>query len=184
MFEFVDGVRVSRDEISNEEISELYWANFKLKAGWDAYLRAAIGCKRAHMKCLERGHRANLSSLLICEDDMAFRNNWRPVLERALNDLPSGWLQLYFSAWSFRPSIAVTPTLKRLQAACQLTAVLYSKEGIEAALKCVKHARSEIDWWMGLHLHPFGCSYVVEPGITYQTGGFSDCQGTWRGETP
>jgi|SoiMethySBSTD1v2_1073268.scaffolds.fasta_scaffold568913_2 hypothetical protein len=183
-FRFVDGVRVTREEITEKEISELYWAPFKEEAGWDAYLKAAIGCKRAHIRCLQYGIEAGLDSLLIMEDDVALRDDWYPAFLRAYADLPPGWLQLHLSAASIRPSLPVTPHLRRLTFACQATAILYSRDGIEAALNCSIHAKAEIDWWMGLHLHPFGCSYIVEPPITYQTGGYSDICGTIRGETP
>jgi GR25 family glycosyltransferase involved in LPS biosynthesis len=182
-FRFVDGVRVNGSEISNREISELYFASFKVAAGWDSYVRAAVGCKRAHVNCLEYAFAAGLQSVLIMEDDVGFRENWHEHFLRAQAELPEGWLQLYLSAGVFKPSEIVSRHVHRLSGACQTTAILYSRDGIEAGLKCARSARAEIDWWMGLHLHPFGCSYVVEPHATYQVGGYSDCRGTFRGET-
>lgn len=182
-YRFVDGVRVQRDEIADYEISELYWADFKELAGWDSYLRAAIGCKRAHIRCLESGLEAGLSSLLVVEDDAGLVQGWRSTLLDSIADLPQGWLQLYLSAGTFRPSLSVTPRLRRLRGACQTTAILYSVDGMEAALNCIKCARAEVDFWMGMHLHPYGCSYEVAPSVTYQTGGYSDCRGVLRGPT-
>ncbi|MDQ3621009.1 MAG: glycosyltransferase family 25 protein [Verrucomicrobiota bacterium] len=182
-FRFVDGIRVCRSEINETEISELYWAAFKATRGWDSYLKAAVGCKRAHINCLRYGLETGLNSLLIMEDDVAFRDDWYLRFLQACGDLPKGWLQLYLSAGSVTPSTPVTPHLHRLTFACQTTAILYSRNGMEAALNCVLRARAELDWWMGLHLHPYGCSYEVKPQITYQTGGYSDCLGTVRGET-
>jgi len=183
-FQFMNGIRVRRDEIVDLEIAELYWEDFKIVAGWDAYLKAAIGCKRAHLNCLKWGIDNDVDSLLIMEDDVAFRTGWYPRFRAAVSDLPKGWLQLYLSAGVIQPSMQVSSTLQRLTGACQTTAILYSRDGIEAAWKCTRHARAEIDWWMAHHLHPFGCSYVVDPQITYQTGGYSDCRGTIRGEMP
>lgn len=182
-FRFADGIRVTRAEITESEISELYWADFKISAGWDSYLKAAVGCKRAHIRCLEEGLQRNLDSLLIMEDDVRFRPDWYDSYRRAHSALPKGWLQLYFSAGCMTPSVPVTANLHRLSGACQTTAILYSRAGMEAALNCINHARAELDWWMGYHLHPYACSYVIEPQITYQDGGFSDCRGTVRGQT-
>lgn len=180
-FDFVDGGRVKVEDISQKEVSELYPTPFKVVAGWNEYLRAAIGCKRAHINCLERGLEKGKQRLLVMEDDVDLRADWHPILLRALSDLPAGWLQLYLSADSFRTPSPFSPNLKRLNGARQTTAILYSREGMRASLNCILTARAELDWWMGLHLHPFGCSYVVEPQITFQTGGFSDCRGTYRG---
>ncbi|MES2569252.1 MAG: hypothetical protein V4710_04255, partial [Verrucomicrobiota bacterium] len=125
-----------------------------------------------------------VQSLLIFEDDVAFREGWYPVYQSAVQELPKGWLQLYFSALNLKPAMPFSAHLERLSAACQTTAILYSMDGMEAALQCVQNARSELDWWMGLHLHPYGCSYLLSPQLTYQTGGYSDCQGIIRGATP
>ncbi len=184
-FEFVDGVRVKWEEMTDPEISEIRWENDKMAAGWEAYCRAAIGCKKAHIHCLERAAEANLRSLLIFEDDVRFVDgDWYSRFQTALAELPDGWLQLYLSAWDFRPATPVTPILNRLAGAFQTTAILYSQDGIEAALNCVRHARAEIDEWMGLHLHQYGCSYIIRPHLTFQDGGHSDCRGTTRGITP
>jgi len=173
-FRFVDGVRVTTEEIQPEEIAHVGWRGFKLAAGKEAYLRGMVGCRRAHIRVLECARDNGLRSILVMEDDAAFVDGWYERFLAAKAELPQGWLQLYFSAGSFRPSTQISRHLHRLRAACQTTAILYSEEGIEAGLKCLHSARSEIDFWMALHIHPFGCSYSIHPQITWQTGGYSD----------
>jgi hypothetical protein len=183
-FTFVDGVRVKRNEIEAREIADLGWEEFKDRSGWDRYICGAMGCKRAHIRCLEDAAAANKKSVLVLEDDVEFTSNWRAALAAAYSELPKHWLQLYFSAMPMIDSLDYSPHLQQLRAACQTTAILYSHDGIEAGLNCIRSARCELDWWMGLHLHPFGCSYVVSPQITYQREGYSDCRGSWRATMP
>ncbi len=180
-FRFVDGVRVTDAEIRPEEVSGVGWDG---KDGIDRplYLRALVGCKRAHVLCLEEAARHDVHSLLIFEDDAAFRDHWREVLQRAVSELPAGWLQLYLSGSPFRPTVRVSEHLLRSNGLWLTTAILYSKAGIREALASARRARCEIDHWLGIDLHPRGHSYLVDPAVTYQVSGFSDCRGTWRGE--
>lgn len=182
-FRFVDGVRVLDADILPAEIAEVGKQNFKMVAGFDKYLRGMVGCRRAHLRELEAAKAAGRKSLFIIEDDMCFTWGWREKLEAALRELPEGWLQLHLSAMDFRPSGYVSHHLRRLGGAYQTTAILYSEAGIAAALNCLRHSRSEIDHWMGHHLHPFGNSYVVHPRIANQQGGVSDIMSFDRGVT-
>ena len=183
-FRFVDGVRVTDKEVQPAEVAEVGLEKFKTRADFKKYLQGMVGCRRAHLRELEAAHAAELHSMLIFEDDVVLVPGWRATLEKALCELPEGWMQLQFSAGEFRPSRRISPTLRCLGGAYQTTAVLYSKSGIAAALKCLRHSRSEIDHWLGNHLHPFGNSYVVEPQVACQSGGMSDILGFERGITP
>lgn len=182
-FRFVDGIRVEMDGIVAHEISEVGRQNFKTVAGFDKYLRGMVGCRRAHLRELENAKAMGRSSILIMEDDVCFSENWLSYLEQAYSELPEGWLQLYLSASDFRASQPVSRHLRRLLGAYQTTAILYSARGIEAALNCLQQSRSEIDHWMGMHLHPYGNSYVIEPQLTFQKGGISSIMGFDRGVT-
>jgi hypothetical protein len=182
-FRFVDGVRVAPEEIDPNEIAEVGWASFKNAGGWERYLCGMVGCRRAHLRCLREAYDTGLKSILIVEDDMNFEIEWQRRLETALAELPSGWLQLYFSANEYDRSEPVSRHLRRLNGAYQTTAILYSETGIEVALKCLQNSRMEIDCWMGKHLHLFGGSYVVQPHISFQDGGMSDTMCYRRGIT-
>ena len=182
-FRFVPGVRVTDKDIEPFEISEVGKQNFKMVAGFEKYLRWMVGCRRAHLREFEAAKKAGLKSLLIIEDDAMLNEGWLENLQQALAELPPGWLQLHYSAADFRPATEASPHLKRLTGAYQTTAILYSEAGVEAALNCIRHSRSEIDHWMGNHLHPFGNSYIVNPIIAYQFGGVSDIMSYDRGVT-
>jgi hypothetical protein len=182
-FRFVDGVKVSNQDIHQEEISEVGREHFKMTGGFDKYLRGMVGCRRAHLRELASAKERGLSSLLIIEDDMRLVPGWFKYFSAALEELPSGWLQLHFSCSDFMPSEQISKHLRRVRGAYQTTAILYSGEGIVAAHNCLSHSRSEIDHWMGKHLHPFGNSYALEPRIAYQKGGVSDIMGVDRGIT-
>lgn len=182
-FRFVDGVRVKDEEIEPFEIAEVGEQDFKTVAGFAKYLRGMVGCRRAHLRELESAKMRGLKSLLIMEDDCVLEPNWRSKLDAALADLPPGWLQLYFSAADFRTASYVSTNLRRLTGAYQTTAILYSEAGITAALNCLRCSRSEIDHWMGNHLHPFGNSYSVYRRIASQQGGVSDIMSVDRGIT-
>lgn len=180
-FLFSDGVRVELSEVFPEEHAKVGWAD-KKHLDRSIYIRGLVGCKRAHLRCLEEAQSERLESLLIMEDDVAFRPGWRDLLMRAVSELPDGWLQLYFSGHPFNPPERVGTHLLRLTGAWQTTAILYSRRGIEMALECVRSAQCEVDHWMAVELHPLGNSYMVDPQITYQSAGFSDCRGEFRGE--
>ena len=92
-FRFADGVRVSDAEIEPHEIAAVGWEG---KEGVDRalYLRGLVGCKRAHLRCLEAAARSGTHALLLCEDDVAFRENWRALLEAAVAQAPAGWHQI------------------------------------------------------------------------------------------
>ena len=182
-FRFVPGVRVSNEDIEAVEVSEVGNNDFKMVAGFEKYLRGMVGCRRAHLRELDAAKAAGLRSLMIIEDDCVFAEGWREVLDAAVSELPSGWLQLYFSAADFRASNHYSAHLHRLNGAYQTTAILYSEAGIDAALNSIRNSRSEIDHWMGHHLHPFGNSYVLNPKITSQQGGVSDIMSFDRGTT-
>jgi hypothetical protein len=183
-FRFSDGVRVTDEQIDPQEIAEVGRHSFKEVGSFAKYLRGMVGCRRAHLRVLEKAHAAGLESLLIFEDDAHLTDGWLTRYRSALKELPSGWHQLYLSAIPFRRSAPFSKTLWRIAAAYQTTAILYSKQGIEVALQCLRKSRSEIDHWMGLHLHPFGNSYSVHPSIAYQEGGVSDIMSFNRGITP
>ena len=183
VFRFVEGVRVTLDEIEPFEVAEVGRQSFKMMAGFERYLRGMVGCRRAHLRELAAARARGLGSLLIIEDDMRLEEGWMANLQAALAELPEGWMQLYFSCQDFRPSAQASLRLRRLNGAYQTTAILYSAAGIHAALSCLRHSRNEIDYWMGLHLHPFGNSYVVEPQIARQQGGVSDIMSFDRGIT-
>lgn len=180
-FRFTDGVRVSRDQVLDCEFCEVRWGPGKSNRGHDAYVCAMTGCKRAHIASLQHAISAGLESLLIFEDDVAFRDGWYEKLALSTSELPEGWLQLYLSANNFvGATTQISKNLRRLGGAWHTTAILYSRDGIEAAHNCLLHARMEIDDWMAFHLHPFGGSYLVDPSITFQTGGFSDLVGGYK----
>lgn len=182
-FRFVDGVRVSKEEIDPLEVSEVGRNNFKLVGGWEKYLCGMAGCRRAHLGILDNARRHGLKTLLLIEDDMHLVDGWLERLIPAMSELPPGWMQLYLSAADFRKSEPFSKNLHRIHGSYQTTAILYSAVGIEAAYQCLKRSRSEIDHWMGRHLHPFGNSYAVRPGIAYQKGGVSDIMSFDRGVT-
>ena len=183
-FRFVEGVRVTDRDIEPDEISEVHLHSFKVARGVQSFLRGTVGCRRAHLRCLEEAYRAGLDSLLLVEDDMHWVERWLDRYIASVAELPRGWLQLYLSSGDFKPSQSVSANLHRLGGAYQTTAILYSAAGIEAALKSLRHSRCEIDVWMGNHLHPFGCSYAIRPGICFQKGGVSDILSYDRGITP
>ena len=182
-FRFVEGIRVTDEDIKPGEVAEVGRADFKTVAGWEKYLRGMVGCRRAHLGVLEHAFDAGLGSLLITEDDMTFELGWKERLDAARAELPPGWLQLHFSAHDFAPGEPVSRHLRRLGGAYQTTAILYSEAGIEAALECLRRSRQEIDCWLGKRLHPYGNSYVVHPRISHQNGGASDIMGFHRGIT-
>lgn len=181
LFRFADGVRVSDAEIEPHEISAVGWAG---NDGVDRalYLRGLVGCKRAHVRCLEEALSSGAHALLLCEDDVAFRENWRAHLEAAVAQAPAGWLQIYLSGNPFQPTQRVAPNLLRANGLGQTIAILYSKDGIREALASARSAQCEIDHWLGIDLHPRRTSYLMDPIVTYQVSGYSDCRGTWRGE--
>ena len=183
-FRFADGVRVADEDLDPEEVAAVGWQPMKVVGGWPKYLRGVAGCRRAHLRCLEAALGAGRKSLLLIEDDMQWREAWLERYKAALQELPRGWLQLYLSSANYRRSEQVSPHLHRLRGAWQTTAILYSAAGIEAAVNALRKSRYEIDCWMGDHLHPFGCSYAIRPGIAYQRGGLSDIMGFDRGVTP
>ena len=183
-FRFSDGVRVTDEQIDPQEIAEVGRAGFKEVGSFAKYLRGMVGCRRAHLRVLEKAHATGLESLLIFEDDAHLTEKWLTRYRAALKELPTGWHQLYLSASPFRRSAPFSTTLWRIASAYQTTAILYSKQGIEVALQCLRRSRSEIDHWMGVHLHPFGNSYSVHPSIAYQEGGVSDIMSFNRGITP
>ena len=182
-FRFVEGVRVTLEEIEPFEVAEVGRQNFKMMAGFDKYLQGMAGCRRAHLRELEAARAMGLRSLLVIEDDMQLEEGWLDRLQAALAELPGGWMQLYFSSSDFGPSVQVSPHLRRLGASYQTTAILYSEAGIHAALNCLRRSRSDIDHWMGLHLHPYGNSYAIHPRIACQRGGVSDIMSFDRGTT-
>ena len=183
-FRFSDGVRVRDKDILPEEIAEVGRHGFKEVGTFEKYLRGMVGCRRAHLRVLEKAFADGLDSLLIFEDDAHLTEGWLKHYKAALTELPAGWHQLYLSASPFRKSVPFSKTLWRIAAAYQTTAILYSLEGIEVALKCLRKSRAEIDYWYGIHLHPFGNCYSIHPSIAYQEGGVSDIMSFNRGITP
>lgn len=183
-FRFVDGVRVKYEELNTFEVSEVELLPFKITGGRERFLCGTAGCRRAHLRCLEHAMGAGMKSLLIIEDDMHFEPGWYERYLAALAELPGNWLQLYLSTSNYRAALPFSKNLCRLQGSYQTTAILYSYAGIEAALRCIQHSRCEIDVWMGNNMHPFGCSYGIEPRIVYQNGGQSDIFNFKRGITP
>ena len=75
-FRFVDGVKVSPEDIRSEEIAEVGFEAFKVAAGREKYLCGMVGCKRAHEACLEYAFSRKLKSILIVEDDAALIDGW------------------------------------------------------------------------------------------------------------
>jgi hypothetical protein len=182
-FRFVDGVRVKPDEIQPDEIAWVGKQSFKMVAGFERYLCGMCGCRRAHLRVLSDAKARGLKSLLILEDDACFVEDWFGRFQNACSELPDGWMQLYLSRADFRGALPHSPHLRQLRGAYQTTAILYSAIGIEAAVRCITHSKSEVDHWMAEHLHPFGNSYAVQPGICFQRGGVSDIMGFNRGVT-
>ena len=182
-FRFADGVRVRDEEIQPEEISGVGRVGFKEVGTFEKYLRGMVGCRRAHLRVLEKAYADGLDSLLILEDDAHLETGWLKRYQMALGELPMGWLQLYLSAWDHGGS-HFSKSLRRMSFAYQTTVILYSKAGIEAALNCLRHSRCEIDHWAGLHLQAFGNSYLIQPRIAYQEVGLNDIMSFDRGMTP
>lgn len=173
-FRFLDGIKVSLGEVTELEVADLCDASRKSPAGADAFIAGMVGSKRAHIRALQYAETTNFDSVLIFEDDIGFHEGWFDVYRAALSELPDEWLQLYLSAEMNRPAFPISAHLARLTGALDLIAVLYSKNGIEASLRSARTARYELGAWFSDHLHPFGCSYVVTPQITYEEAGFSD----------
>lgn len=173
-FEFVDGVKVQFEDVLPEEYSELGWQGKEGIVDRKSYIAGTSGCRRAHQVCLELAEQRGVESLLIFEDDAVFLENWLERYHAARSELPEGWWQLYLSGRPFHPAERFSERLKRLRGAWQTTAILYSHEGIRAALDCVKTAKCEVDHWMGLRLHPAGRSFMANPPVTFHPGDDSD----------
>ncbi len=182
-FRFVDGVRVRYEDINDFEASEVHLHTFKLVGGPEKFLQGVAGCRRAHLRVFEAALRSEIQSLLVIEDDMLFVDDWLARYRESLVELPEGWLQMYLSTSNYREAEPFSKNLRRLRGSYQTTAILYSRAGIEAAYKCLRTSRCEIDVWMGNHMHPFGCSYGIEPRIACQQGGYSDIMSFDRGTT-
>ena len=182
-FRFVEGVRVKYEEINDFEASGVHLHSFKLVGGPEKFLQGVAGCRRAHLRVFEAALASNLQSLLVIEDDMLFVDGWLERYRESLSELPDGWLQMYLSTSNYRQAEPFSKNLRRLRGSYQTTAILYSRAGIEAACKCLRTSRYEIDVWMGNHMHPFGCSYGIEPRIACQQGGYSDIMSFDRGTT-
>lgn len=184
-FDFIEGVCVPYEMLTTAEIADIRWDPEKVQVGAKQYCEGQMGCKRAHLNCLRRAREQRLSSVLIVEDDMAFTTeNWYSLYLEAVVQLPSNWLQLYCSVAPWRLSEPVSSHLVRIEGGNKTTAILYSANGIEAALHCGLSARMEFDNWLGFHLHPFGCSYLIQPQITQQISGFSDIRKIVRDAAP
>ena len=177
-FEFVDGVRVQFEDVAPEEYAELGWEGKEKIIDRNGYIAGTAGCRRAHQCCLELAEARGAESLLILEDDAVFLENWVERYFAARAELPEGWWQMYLSAAPFKPVEKFSGRLNRLRGAWQTTAILYSHEGIRAALDCVSKAACEVDHWMALRLHPAGRSFMANPPVTFHPAGDSDIRGT------
>jgi GR25 family glycosyltransferase involved in LPS biosynthesis len=176
-FEFVDGVRVEFENVLPEEYAELGWQGKEWITDRKGYIAGTSGCRRAHQLCLELAEARGAESLLILEDDAVFLADWLERYRAATSELPAGWWQMYLSGTPFNPVEKFSERLNRLHGAWQTTAILYSREGIRAALDCVKTAACEVDHWMALQLHPAGRSFMVNPPLTFHPAGDSDIRG-------
>ena len=182
-FRFVDGVRVKYEELNQFEAAGVHLHSFKLIGGPEKFMQGVAGCRRAHLRVFEAALESDVQSLLVIEDDMLLVDGWLERYKASLAELPDGWLQMYLSTSNYRVAEPFSKNLRRLRGSYQTTAILYSRAGNEAACKCLRTSRYEIDVWMGDHMHPFGCTYGIEPRIACQQGGFSDIMSFDRGTT-
>jgi|GEM_PF-487003 len=130
-----------------------------------AYLCAVVRWRRTYLRILQDSYERRLESILIIEDQNHLRSGWRANLAQAVAELPRGWMFLSLSSGGISASSPCSSHLAQFGSATRVSAARYSRIGIEAALHCLRHSRSEMNRWMSEHFHRFGNSYVINPSL-------------------
>lgn len=165
----------SRDDrltASRRELDAFYPDIWSARVDTTGQLGLMCSMKDLMRRCLD----AEWFPVLICEDDVHLLYGAQYVkqfVSDALQQMPKGWWQLYLGANIEQPgSIArINHWLGRVSHAKALHACVYSKAGLEQALKI-----DEIpyDDRIAEVMHPKGNSYITWPMLATQSPGYSD----------
>ncbi len=89
-FDATDGKNLSLQKAKNMCSSEYYEMMKNNKS-----LLANIGCYNSHLNLLKKIHSEKIDNALIIEDDIIFPNNFKQLLQKNLEKVPSDWDIIY-----------------------------------------------------------------------------------------
>lgn len=138
----------------------------------------AWGCLQSHRQILERAIMDDVSSLLVLEDDLAFREGWKEDLEAFLNAVPSEWDQLMIGGQHHATPVPVAPGIVKC-VNCQRTHCYAIRGRFLRELYsewCSVGMSVHCDWTMGPLQAGFNV-YAPEPFIFGQDRSQSDING-------
>lgn len=173
--QWIDGIRCAAEDISWTEMKgmEAYGNKEKLKGD---YVIGAVGCKRAGIAALRTFLASGAATALICEDDSHWMKDAEKVIARALQEVPSDWDLLYFSAIQKSPYVAVSPFWMRITGARMTSAIIWKRETAMRLLPGLEMCDCEWDVFLERE-HPKLNAYAMRPMPAYQAASFSDILG-------
>jgi len=150
-----------------------------------------LGCSKAHLKALQYAKDQNYSTVLVCEDDVAFKfsaNKIYNYLSLAINALGTNWDVILLSGGSVRSS-RVGPHINRLHSAQTRTAYLVNASYYDTLINNFTQNVHELttrgpesytrgfagdQFWK--RLQPIDNWYIMSPKLCRQRKSYSNIQ--------
>ena len=142
---------------------------------------------QSHRNIVTDAVKRDFARVMICEDDVVFREPFHTPFQQSVDDLPPDWEMLLLGCRLNEPPEAFSPNLYRVNNHTMMHAYVLSRAGMKtfldhaARLDKIGHCHSW-DAWLGAQ--PMN-RYLTRPILAIQADGFSDIQqraGKYLGE--
>lgn len=128
-------------------------------------------------KILKEAIKNNYSSILICEDDVMFKDNYSLVFEDVKTNIPKNWDLFYFGCMHLVPYKHFTNTIGIVRDANLCHCFAINSNVFERVLTEVEKNEKPIDIILRETVQRKYNSYCVYPNLAYQVNGITDIGG-------
>lgn len=135
----------------------------------------SIACTLSHIQVLERILYSNQNNVLILEDDAVPCDNFEPLLQKVLEDLPETYTFCYLGGTNMVEPEPVTNNIAKVKNTKSTVSYIINKQFIPSVLASAKnniltHAIDEVL----VEMQKQGDVYISTPRLVHQSAGYSD----------
>jgi len=139
------------------------------------------GAIQSHFQVIGRALETGLDSVVIFEDDVFFREDFRRQFDRVWPHVPADWNMLYFGGnctrWGATMPVPYRDGLWQCTRTLTAHAVALRRTVFEAALDYDSRRGLSIDAHYMERVQPEGQAFIFRPPVAFQRDGFSDVEG-------
>lgn len=141
----------------------------------ELYRAGSFGCLQSHRSVITMAKKQNWPAVLILEDDVVFAQNMKTVVQKALDQLASTPVELfYLSANHIVPGIQIMPNVMRVRRAKTTHAYIVMARAYNKIIQDLERYPEAIDEYYMYKIQSRKNAYGAMPPVAHQRADYSD----------